>query len=146
MKKYYLNIKTGDIITESSVLTMICNYFNDCVSKYSFLENPVDEACSANEADPFCFDLVEVEKSCAKRILKDRGLNEHMNKIKETKPNNKKIPFSTCKNLMDSISALAPYAGITNVSEIEEYTRSVFLDIMEVWEKENNAKWEIALD
>ena len=62
------------------------------------------------------------------------------------KTSNKKIPFSTCKNLMDSISALAPYAGITNVSEIEEYTRSVFLDIMEVWEKENNAKWEIILD
>lgn len=70
--------------------------------------------------------------------------------INFTKPNTKKIPFSICKNLMNSISALALSTGVTDISEIEEYTKDIFFDIIEKLKKENNEEndenWEIIPD
>lgn len=137
--KCYLNIINKKIYDSDELY----DYLYD---KYLFEKNqgklnfPKDIESLLEKIDSSLYNVGFIE-------LTDEILQEIINFIK---PSTKKIPLSICKNLMNSISALALYTGITDISEIEEYTKDIFFDIIEKLKKENNEEndenWEVIPD
>lgn len=125
--KCYLNIINKKIYDSDELY----DYLYD---KYLFEKNqgklnfPKDIKSLLEKINSSLYDVGFIE-------LTDETLQEIINFIK---PSTKKIPLSICENLMNSISALALYTGITDISEIEEYTKDIFFDIIEKLKKEND--------
>lgn len=137
--KCYLNIINNKIYDSDELY----DYLYD---KYLFEKNhgklnfPKDIESLLEKIDSSLYNVGFIE-------LTDETLEKIIN---FTKPNTKKIPLSICKNLMNSISALALYTGVTDISEIEEYTKDIFFDIIKELKKENDEEndenWEIIPD